>query len=696
MVLYRDEHLIVLDKPQGLPTQGGPGIRRHLDGMLAALRDGQGERPRLVHRLDRETAGVLVVARLPGIAAKLAAAFRSRTVEKIYWAVVAGRPVPVEGRIESELVRVDGFRGERAALAGPYDTETAHAITDYRTLDHAARKLAWLELRPLTGRTHQLRVQCAAIGAPILGDPAIRHGTRRPQHGAGRWSRRDSASAGAPHRPAASGRRHARGRGETARPHSRDLRNTRLHGAGGSKTGATAVRWVVRCLVLLLALAVLAGVGAVVAPGLLKTRVEAAASRALGREVTIADLSLRPAWPPTLVASGVRADGLGTLARAEASLAPGSLLDGAPRVATLRLVRPDIVAGANLDGPPPAHRHGQSSQPAAPAPEEPRVPLVGHVTVEDGRLAFADPRTGRLLAASVSGTLDMAARAFSLRLDAPAQGGYPAATIALHGAVGQPNSCGCRLRSARKAGAAQHRCRSHGRPDAPPAHAPHGRGGGAGDHAVGRRNGRASGLRSRGGGARAGRGGSRGPARLAGRCIRADGAERAGCRRSRACCAARPDALDAAGRSCRRRPGDARPAPEPDRHAGLEAPRPRRGADGAAPQAGGLRRTVRHDRERRLRADDDHPGPEAAFRGAGPRRRGPASDGGHAALRRRGLLQSLRSSDAARRAPDARSVQCGAAGRRAPASRSALWTAAPRRRPPHWCCTPLRWRWHRC
>ena len=170
MVLYRDEHLIVLDKPQGLPTQGGPGIKRHLDGMLAALRDERGERPRLVHRLDRETAGVLVVARLPGVAAKLAAAFRSRAVEKTYWAVVAGRPVPVEGRIEGELVRVDGFRGERAAVAGPYDTDTAHSITDFRTLDHAARKLAWLELRPLTGRTHQLRVHCAAIGAPILGD----------------------------------------------------------------------------------------------------------------------------------------------------------------------------------------------------------------------------------------------------------------------------------------------------------------------------------------------------------------------------------------------------------------------------------------------------------------------------------------------------------------------------------------------
>jgi 23S rRNA pseudouridine955/2504/2580 synthase len=170
MLLYRDDQLIVIDKPSGLPTQGGPGITRHLDGMLDALRDGSEHRPRLVHRLDRDTSGVLVLARSPGVAAKLAAAFRTRAVEKTYWAVVAGRPVPVEGRIDLNLVRTDGFRGERAAVAGPYDKDVARSITDYRTLDHAARKLAWLELTPLTGRTHQLRVHCAAIGAPILGD----------------------------------------------------------------------------------------------------------------------------------------------------------------------------------------------------------------------------------------------------------------------------------------------------------------------------------------------------------------------------------------------------------------------------------------------------------------------------------------------------------------------------------------------
>ena len=173
MLLYADADLLVLDKPPGLPTQGGPGIARHVDGMLAALATGPQDRPRLVHRLDRDTSGVLVVARSPGVAAKLAAAFRTRAVEKVYWAVVVGRPVPVEGRIDAPLVRHEpGIGGARVAVAMAEDKAAARALTEYRTLDHAGRKLAWLELRPLTGRTHQLRVHCAAIGAPILGDPA--------------------------------------------------------------------------------------------------------------------------------------------------------------------------------------------------------------------------------------------------------------------------------------------------------------------------------------------------------------------------------------------------------------------------------------------------------------------------------------------------------------------------------------------
>jgi len=138
--------------------------------MLDALRFGSPERPRLVHRLDRDTSGVLLLAPTPGTAAKLAASFRTRAVEKTYWAVTARRPVPVEGRIDLPLRRIGGARGERTEVAERDDKAAARAITDYRTLDHAGQKLAWLELRPLTGRTHQLRVHCVAIGAPILGD----------------------------------------------------------------------------------------------------------------------------------------------------------------------------------------------------------------------------------------------------------------------------------------------------------------------------------------------------------------------------------------------------------------------------------------------------------------------------------------------------------------------------------------------
>ena len=115
---------------------------------------------------------MIVVARTPGVAAKLAASFRTRAVEKTYWCVVVGRPVPVEGRIDVNLIKVEGFRGERAAVATEHDTDFARAITDFTTIDHAGRKLAWLEMHPLTGRTHQLRVSCSAIGAPILGDVA--------------------------------------------------------------------------------------------------------------------------------------------------------------------------------------------------------------------------------------------------------------------------------------------------------------------------------------------------------------------------------------------------------------------------------------------------------------------------------------------------------------------------------------------
>jgi len=170
LVLYRDDHVVAINKPHGLPVQGGPGITHHLDAWLDALRFGAPDRPRLVHRLDRDTSGVLLLARTPGTAAKLAALFRGRDIDKTYWAVTARRPIQPEGRIDLPLKRVAGGRGERTVVAEPDDKDAIRAITDYRTLDHAGQKLAWLELHPRTGRTHQLRVHCVAIGAPILGD----------------------------------------------------------------------------------------------------------------------------------------------------------------------------------------------------------------------------------------------------------------------------------------------------------------------------------------------------------------------------------------------------------------------------------------------------------------------------------------------------------------------------------------------
>jgi len=170
LVLYRDAALLVIDKPFGLPVQGGPGIARHLDGLLDALSFDAPERPRLVHRLDRDTTGVLVLARSAAAASALAAAFRTRAVKKTYWAVVVGRPLPPAGTIDLPLAKQPGPRGERVAPAEAGEPDSARTLTDYRTLDHAGRRAAWLELEPLTGRTHQLRVHCVALGTPILGD----------------------------------------------------------------------------------------------------------------------------------------------------------------------------------------------------------------------------------------------------------------------------------------------------------------------------------------------------------------------------------------------------------------------------------------------------------------------------------------------------------------------------------------------
>ncbi len=172
-VLYSDASVLVLDKPFGLPVQGGPGIGRSVDHLLDVLRFGAEERPRLVHRLDRDTTGVLVLARTLAAASRLAAAFRARDAEKTYWAVTVGVPTPREGRVDAPLAKRPGPRGERVAVADEGSGEegkVARAVTDYRVLDHAGKRAAWVELSPLTGRTHQLRVHCVALGCPILGD----------------------------------------------------------------------------------------------------------------------------------------------------------------------------------------------------------------------------------------------------------------------------------------------------------------------------------------------------------------------------------------------------------------------------------------------------------------------------------------------------------------------------------------------
>jgi 23S rRNA pseudouridine955/2504/2580 synthase len=166
-ILHRDDWVIVLDKPAGLAVQGGTRTERHLDGMLDALRFGHGERPRLVHRLDKETSGVLILARSAAAAAFLTRAFRDKTTRKVYWALVAGRPQPARGRIALALAKSTAPGGERVR-ADPDDGK--NAVTYYRVVDSAGAKASWLALLPVTGRTHQLRAHCSAIGTPILGD----------------------------------------------------------------------------------------------------------------------------------------------------------------------------------------------------------------------------------------------------------------------------------------------------------------------------------------------------------------------------------------------------------------------------------------------------------------------------------------------------------------------------------------------
>jgi 23S rRNA pseudouridine955/2504/2580 synthase len=171
MVIHEDRDIFVLNKPSGFAVQGGSKTHHHLDGLLMGLGVELGERPLLVHRLDRDTSGVIVIAKRRSIASALGKLFATRAVKKTYWALVKGVPKPAQGRIEVALIKAKGPEGDRmrASREGEEDDEQ-RAVTFYSVIDKAPPVASWVSLKPVTGRQHQLRAHMAHIGTPIMGD----------------------------------------------------------------------------------------------------------------------------------------------------------------------------------------------------------------------------------------------------------------------------------------------------------------------------------------------------------------------------------------------------------------------------------------------------------------------------------------------------------------------------------------------
>ncbi len=166
-VLYRDDDVIVINKPAGLPTQGGTGVKRHLDGLLFALQFDKKDKPRLCHRLDKDTSGVLVLARSANVASILTKAFKTKDARKLYWALTVKVPNPREGKVFQPIAKAYSHHGERMVIDAD---EGKEARSMYRTIESTGNVAAWVALEPLTGRTHQLRVHCAYLKTPIQGD----------------------------------------------------------------------------------------------------------------------------------------------------------------------------------------------------------------------------------------------------------------------------------------------------------------------------------------------------------------------------------------------------------------------------------------------------------------------------------------------------------------------------------------------